>query len=293
MSSTVKSGNCILLIGAAQVVRITGRFRLHCRSGSLLQETQALKEMWQVVTMQEKAAPSWEAWPFSWHGFFLSPPLSVGLSPLCLHGFWFFLLFLSLSLLDLIFHSNFTNRENPTESGGYHQIRSPLGQSSHARLPQTWLSLGMVAFGTGSNPWSHLQWPGQQGPMTSNMATLFSEGRSLIIFICFSRSILHSSSPCCVPWDWPQDIKKGELNNLKLLSIFYHVCVEKANNIVWLRDKVSAHVPSSFFNNLKVVTCKIMETMFIVSPVAQCWIICSKFRQVVMWQALWDTVIFC
>lgn len=141
ISSTVKSGNCILLIGATQVVRITGRFRLHCRSGILLQETQALKEMWQVVTMQEKAAPSWEARPFSWHGFFLSPPLSVSLSPLCLHGFWFFLPFLSLSLLDLMLHSNFTNRENPTGSGGYHQIRSPLGQSSHARLPQTWLGL--------------------------------------------------------------------------------------------------------------------------------------------------------
>ena len=87
ISSTVKSGNCILLTGAIQVVRINGRVRLHCRSGILLQETQARKEMWPVVTMQEKAAPSWEALPFSWHGFFLSPHLSVSLSPLCLHGF--------------------------------------------------------------------------------------------------------------------------------------------------------------------------------------------------------------
>ena len=211
-----------------------------------------------------------------------------------LHGFLFFLLFLSLSLLDLILHSNFTNRENPTESGGYHQIRSPLGQSSHARLPQTWPSLWMVAFGTGSNPWNHLQWPDQQGPMTSNMATLFSGGRSLIISICSSRSILHSSSPCCVPWDWPQAIKKGDSVTWSSYQYyFYHVCVEKANNIMWLGDKVSAHIPSSFFNDLKVVTCKIMEMMFIGSPVAQCWIICSKFREMVMWQALWDIVIFC
>lgn len=63
-----------------------------------------------------------------------------------------------------------------------------------------------------------------------------------------------------------------KLNNLKLLSLLLLPCLwggAKQYDVAG-GQKVSSYVPSSFFNNLKVVTSKIMGMMLTDSSVAQC-----------------------
>lgn len=106
-------------------------------------------------------------------------------------AFSLLLLFLSLSLLVLVLHSNLTSREDPTESGGYHPIGSPLlvRVLMHASSAYGWLS-------PPQDPIPGTIWSSQANRGTwHQMAILFSRGLCLIISIGPSRTILHSSLP--------------------------------------------------------------------------------------------------
>lgn len=145
-----------MLVGVIQVVRIKGRLRLHWRSG-ITKETQLLRKCgkWSPCRIQQPLHKR----PCRVHeivSFHLLFSLYACL-PSAFMAFSSLLLFLSLSLPVLVLHTNLTNR-------GSHWIgrlppnrEPPIHQSSQSRFSQSWLHLWVVAIGSGSNLWKHLQ----------------------------------------------------------------------------------------------------------------------------------------